>query len=67
MKLPAITFLTLTLAFALLPLLAFAADDKPTKPITVITPGKVIIPIEEMRRPWGELISLDLATRCPRI
>ncbi|WP_395736021.1 hypothetical protein [Prosthecobacter sp.] len=42
---------------------AFAADTAPAKPIPVITPGKVIIPFEKMRRPWGELISLDLATR----
>ena len=63
MKLPTITFLTLTLAFALLPLVAFAADAPPAKPIPVITPGKVIIPYQKMRRTWGELISLDLATR----
>ena len=37
-----------------------AAAEKPTQ----IIPGKVIFPGgENMRRPWGELISLDLATR----
>ena len=51
------------------PLLMFppvsrAADaPKPEKPALKITPGKVIIPTDKMRRPWGELISLDLATR----
>lgn len=42
---------------------SFAADAPPAKPIPQITPGKVIIPFEKMRRIWGELISLDLATR----
>ena len=41
----------------------FAADAPPAKPIPLITAGKVIIPFEKMRRIWGELISLDLATR----
>ncbi len=38
---------------------------QPTKPKLKIIPGQVIIPTGngEMRRPWGELISLDLATR----
>jgi len=40
---------------------AFAvADDKP---IPKITPGKVIIPTEKMRRIWGELVSIDPKTR----
>lgn len=41
------------------------AADAPTKPKLKIIPGQVIIPTGngEMRRPWGELISLDLATR----
>lgn len=44
--------------------LALAADPpKADKPPLVITPGKVIIPTDRMQRPWGELISLDLATR----
>lgn len=50
-------------ALAVLSLPCFAADAPPAKPIPVITPGQVIIPFEKMRRPWGELISLDLATR----
>ncbi|MEO6752895.1 MAG: hypothetical protein ABIP85_14045 [Chthoniobacteraceae bacterium] len=45
--------------------LATRAADAPAleKPVRKITPGQVIIPTEAMRRPWGELISLDLATR----
>ena len=52
--------------FAILSVFAivgFAADTPPAKQIPQITPGKVIIPFEKMRRIWGELISLDLATR----
>ena len=38
-----------------------APDDKPK---LKIIPGKVIVPGDNlMRRPWGELISIDLATR----
>ena len=33
------------------------------KPVLKIMPGQVIVPTEAMRRPWGELLSLDLATR----
>ncbi len=33
------------------------------KPKLQIIPGKVIVPTDNMRRPWGELISLDLKTR----
>ncbi|WP_395747824.1 hypothetical protein [Prosthecobacter sp.] len=54
---------TIFAALAFLSATAFAADTAPAKPIPVIIPGKVIIPFEKMRRPWGELISLDLATR----
>lgn len=50
-------------ALAALSLASFAADTPPARPIPVITPGKVVIPFEKMRRPWGELISLDLTTR----
>ena len=39
------------------------AADAPAKPVLKITPGQVIIPFDRMQRPWGELISLDLATR----
>ncbi len=55
---------TFTLMLALLaPMLP--AADAPAKPKLKIIPGQVIIPTGtgEMRRPWGELISLDLATR----
>jgi hypothetical protein len=34
-----------------------------TKPALSITPGKVIVPTDAMHRIWGELISVDLATR----
>ncbi len=51
----------------LLPLVMYAtfviADDKPPVPPLKITPGKVIIPTDKMRRPWGELVSIDLKTR----
>lgn len=50
-------------ALAVLSLSCLAADAPPAKPVPVITPGQVVIPFEKMRRPWGELISLDLATR----
>jgi hypothetical protein len=54
----------------LLPLIPFAAlaancamaADPPAPPAR-ITPGKVVIPTDRMRRPWGELVSIDLATR----
>ncbi|MEQ2006892.1 MAG: hypothetical protein ABMA26_08840 [Limisphaerales bacterium] len=57
-----------TLLFILLAacsLSALAADAPPAKPKLKIIPGQVIIPTGngEMRRPWGELISLDLKTR----
>ena len=49
------------------PFAARAADaPAPAKPVLKIIPGKVIIPTDAMRRPWGELISLDLATRTGR-
>ena len=42
-----------------------SAADVPAKPPLKIIPGQVIIPTQTggMRRPWGELLSLDLATR----
>lgn len=51
--------------------LLVAADAPPatkpsapaTRPALRITPGKVIVPFDNMRRPWGELISLDPVTR----
>lgn len=54
---------TIFATLAVLSLSGFAADSPPAKPVPAITPGKVIIPLEKMRRIWGELISLDLATR----
>lgn len=58
------------LAFVFAASSVIAADNvapaKPapaTKPVLKITPGKVIVPTDAMRRPWGELISVDLATR----
>ena len=33
------------------------------KPVPKITPGKVIVPFQKMRRIWGELVSVDLKTR----
>src|SRR5258708_39854077 len=48
----------------------FAADQPPAvavpgadKPVLKIIPGQVIVPIDRMRRIWGELVSLDLTTR----
>jgi len=50
--------------FLLLPASVRAADaPKPAKPPLKITPGKAIVPLDKMRRIWGELISLDLASR----
>jgi hypothetical protein len=40
-----------------------AEPDKPAKPKLKITPGKVIVPTDAMRRIWGELVSVDLVTR----
>ena len=59
---------TLTLIWipsACLTLLSVAcwADDTPAKPSLKIIPGKVIVPIDKMQRPWGELVHLDLTTR----
>ena len=45
---------------ALVPLvtLTFAADPPPK-----ITPGKVVVPTDKMRRIWGELVSIEPKTR----
>src|SRR6266436_1663315 len=52
------------LALALSPALLLGADPTPPpKPVLKIIPGQVIVPTDAMRRIWGELISLDLATR----
>lgn len=46
---------------------AEAVDEKKAeKPVLKITPGKVIIPFDRMRRIWGELISLDQERRTGR-
>src|SRR3954470_14997948 len=47
---------------ALVPLAAFVVAADPPPPAK-ITPGKVVIPLDRMRRVWGELVSLDLKTR----
>ncbi len=39
------------------------APAAPAKPTLKIIPGQVIVPTDAMRRPWGELISIDLKTR----
>ncbi len=54
---------TIFAALAALSFACSAADTPPAKTVSAITPGKVIIPLEKMRRIWGELISLDLTTR----
>src|SRR6187402_3061129 len=38
-------------------------QQPPAKPVLKITPGQVIIPFDRMQRPWGEVISLNLAKR----
>ena len=51
-------------AAALFPSLLTAADSAPpAKPVLKIIPGQVIVPTDAMRRIWGELISIDFATR----
>ena len=51
-------------ALALFPMLLTAAEPAPpAKPVLKIIPGQVIVPTDAMRRIWGELISIDLATR----
>ncbi|MDB6140031.1 MAG: hypothetical protein JWO94_3103 [Verrucomicrobiaceae bacterium] len=42
---------------------AVPASAAPAKPVLKINPGQVIVPIDAMRRIWGELVSLDAATR----
>jgi hypothetical protein len=46
--------------------LAVAEEKRVEKPVLKITPGKVIIPFDRMRRIWGELISLDTEQRTGR-
>ena len=51
-------------ALALFPTLLVTADPAAAvKPVLKIIPGQVIVPTDAMRRIWGELISVDLATR----
>lgn len=47
----------------LLTCVSLQAADAPVKPVLKIRPGKVIVPTDAMRRIWGELVSIDLATR----
>jgi hypothetical protein len=54
---------TLVLASAALLPAADPPPAAPAKPVLKIIPGQVIVPTDAMRRPWGELVSLDLATR----
>jgi hypothetical protein len=52
------------LALALFsPAIALAQNPAPAAPVRKITPGKVIVPTERMRRIWGELVSLDFENR----
>lgn len=54
----------LALALLLVPTTLWSAEpEKPAKPALKITPGRVIVPTDRMRRIWGELVSVDLATR----
>jgi hypothetical protein len=61
--------LTLNLALNLNPPLPslsstlLAAEPAVQKPVSKIIPGQVIVPTDNMRRPWGELVSIDLKTR----
>ena len=50
-------------AFCLFAIASLNAADAPNKPVLKISPGKVIVPTDAMHRIWGELVSLDLATR----
>lgn len=47
----------------LLLLLPLAAQAQNPFASNKITPGKVIVPTDKMRRIWGELVSVDLKTR----
>lgn len=47
---------------ALISLSAMRAGDSPKPPLK-ITPGKVVVPTDRMKRIWGELVHLDLKTR----
>ena len=49
------------LLLLLLSTISAQAADVP--PIPKITPGKVVVPFQKMRRIWGELVSVDLETR----
>ena len=58
------TIPSLLAALALFPTLLTAAEPAPPKkPVLKIIPGQVIVPTDAMRRIWGELISVDFATR----
>lgn len=59
------SFFAHTLVLFALASFTLSGADAPAKPKLKIIPGQVIVPTGagEMRRPWGELISLDLKTR----
>jgi len=57
------SFVIPALLICLLVQIPAQAEEPAPKPVQKITPGKVIIPTDRMRRIWGELISLDLSTR----
>jgi hypothetical protein len=42
---------------------SLSADEPAKEAAKKITPGKAIVPTDAMRRPWGELVSLNLQTR----
>lgn len=58
------TILSSLLSIAVMAADAATATPAATPPVLKITPGKIIVPIDAgMRRIWGELVSMDLATR----
>jgi hypothetical protein len=70
MKMPTHGWLWMSFATAVCGGFGFVAagvdNTKTEKPVLKITPGKVIIPFERMRRIWGELISLNQEQRTGR-
>src|SRR5690349_21536234 len=66
MKPATLTIALLLMTYGFLPVHSLAAPPEtpaPTKPVLKIIPGKVIVPTDAMRRIWGELVSIDFATR----
>jgi hypothetical protein len=56
-------WLALLFSSALFVPVALSSGDQAKKPPSKITPGKVIVPTDAMRRIWGELLTLDLKNR----